>query len=66
MVMNKTALPKKKEPKMTKAVGGLRQMTAGEFKAKCLAIMDEVNKTRTPGGHPHERMQTSLLVKTIW
>jgi prevent-host-death family protein len=48
MVMNKTALAKKKEAKATEAVGGLRQIAAGEFKAKCLAIMDEVNKTGRP------------------
>ena len=45
--MSKTALAKKK-PKAAKPVGGLRQMAAGEFKAKCLAIMDEVNETGRP------------------
>ena len=46
--MNKTALAKKKNPKAATGPGGLRQMAAGEFKAKCLAIMDEVNETGRP------------------
>ena len=46
--MNKTSLAKTKKPKAATALGGLRQMAAGEFKAKCLAIMDEVNETGTP------------------
>src|ERR1017187_6239928 len=46
--MNKTALARKKRPKATGALGGGRQMAAGEFKAKCLAIMDEVNETGRP------------------
>ena len=46
--MNKTTLAKKKNPKAATGPGGLRQMAAGEFKAKCLAIMDEVNETGRP------------------
>ena len=47
--MSKTALAKKKKPKAAGTpAGGLRQMAAGEFKAKCLAIMDEVNETGRP------------------
>jgi len=46
--MSKTALAKKKKPQATKAIGGLRQMAAGEFKAKCLSVMDEVNATGRP------------------
>jgi prevent-host-death family protein len=46
--MNKTTLAKKKKPKAATGIGGLRQMAAGEFKAKCLAIMDEVNETGRP------------------
>src|SRR5271165_1051474 len=45
--MSKTALTKKKKP-AAKILSGLRQMAAGEFKAKCLAIMDEVNETGRP------------------
>jgi prevent-host-death family protein len=47
MVMSKAVLAKKK-PKAAKALGGLRQMAAGEFKAKCLGIMDEINETGRP------------------
>ena len=46
--MSKTTLTKKKKPKAAKSPSGLRQMAAGEFKAKCLAIMDEVNETGRP------------------
>ena len=47
--MSKTALAKKKKPKNRQiASAALRQMAAGEFKAKCLAIMDEVNETGRP------------------
>ena len=46
--MNKSASAKKKKPKAATGLGGLRQMAAGEFKAKCLAIMDEVNETGRP------------------
>jgi len=46
--MSKTALTKKKKPKAAKPLSGLRQMAAGEFKAKCLAIMDEVKETGRP------------------
>src|SRR5271169_817452 len=48
MVMSKTTLTKKKKPKAAKSLSGFRQMAAGEFKAKCLAIMDEVNETGRP------------------
>ena len=40
--MSKTALTKKKKP--AKTLSGLRQMAAGEFKAKVLALIDEVHK----------------------
>jgi prevent-host-death family protein len=40
----KTAPPKKKAPLPT-YMGKARQIAAGEFKAKCLAIIDEVNQT---------------------
>ena len=46
--MSKAALTKRKKPKAAKSLGGQRQMAAGEFKAKCLAIMDEVNETGRP------------------
>ena len=46
--MNKTTLAKKKKPKAASVLGGVRQIAAGEFKAKCLAIMDEVNETGRP------------------
>ncbi len=47
----------KKKPRAAKSLGGARQMAAGEFKAKCLAVMDEVNETGRPlvvtkRGHP--------------
>jgi hypothetical protein len=45
MVMSKTALATKKKPKAAEPHTGLRHMAAGEFKAKCLGIMDEVNET---------------------
>ena len=45
--MKKTASAKKK-PKATKPLAGLRQIAASEFKARCLAIMDEVNDTGRP------------------
>jgi prevent-host-death family protein len=49
MVMGKTTSAKKKKPrKQAESIGGLRQMAAGEFKAKCLAIMDEVKETGRP------------------
>ena len=44
MVMNKTA-PAKKKPAAAPTARGLQQIAAGEFKAKCLKIMDEINKT---------------------
>ena len=43
--MSKTAFTKKKKPTTAKSVGGLMQMAAGEFKAKVLGLIDEVNKT---------------------
>ena len=46
--MNKTAVAKKKKPKAASSLGSLRQMAAGEFKAKCLSIMDEVKETGRP------------------
>ena len=42
--MSKTELTKKKKPKAAKSVSGLRQMAAGEFKAKVLGLIDEVHK----------------------
>jgi prevent-host-death family protein len=47
MVMSNTALAKKK-PAATKSVGGVQRMAAGEFKAKCLRIMNEVKETGKP------------------
>ena len=46
--MSKAALTKKKKPKAARVSAGMRQMAAGEFKAKCLAIMDELNETGRP------------------
>jgi prevent-host-death family protein len=48
MVMGKTASAKKKTPKAPGLSGSLRQMAAGEFKAKCLRVMDEVKETGKP------------------
>jgi prevent-host-death family protein len=51
MVMSKSALAKKttKKPRTAaKLPLEMRQMAAGEFKAKCLAVMDEVNRTGRP------------------
>ena len=42
--MKQTALAKKK-PAAPKTGLGIQHMAAGEFKAKCLKIMDEINKT---------------------
>ena len=42
------AAQKKKKPTAAASLSGIRQMAAGEFKAKCLAIMDEVNETGRP------------------
>ncbi len=42
--MKTTALAKKKKP-AAKTLGGVRQMAAGEFKAKCLGVLDEVQET---------------------
>ena len=47
MVMNKTATAKKKA-KAAKFPGNMRKMAAGEFKAKCLSVMDEVKRTGRP------------------
>lgn len=46
--MSKVEMAKKKRPKAAKVSAGMRQMAAGEFKAKCLAIMDELNETGRP------------------
>jgi prevent-host-death family protein len=43
--MNKTALAKKKKAKAATTLGGPRQIAAGEFKAKCLGVLDEVQNT---------------------
>jgi len=48
MVMSKTASAGKKKPKAATPVSSMRQMAAGEFKAKCLRIMDEINETGKP------------------
>jgi len=42
--MKQTALAKRK-PAAPKTGLGIQHMAAGEFKAKCLKIMDEINKT---------------------
>ena len=42
--MNKTAFAKKK-PADAETARGIQQIADGEFKAKCLKIMDEINKT---------------------
>ena len=46
--MSKTVLVKKKKPAVAKPLGAVRQIAAGEFKAKCLRIMDEINETGNP------------------
>jgi prevent-host-death family protein len=48
MVMSKMASAKKKKPKAAGPAGSIRQMAAGEFKAKCLRVMDEVKETGRP------------------
>jgi prevent-host-death family protein len=48
MVMSKAVVSKKKKPKQAKPHTGVRQMAAGEFKAKCLSVMDEVKETGRP------------------
>ena len=48
MVMSKSATATKKKPKVARVAGATRQMAAGEFKAKCLRIMDELNETGRP------------------
>lgn len=48
MDMSATVTARKKK-KLNKVVtAGLREMAAGEFKAKCLRIMDEINETGRP------------------
>ncbi len=46
--MSKNTVARKKKPKAAESLSGLRQMAAGEFKAKCLSIMDEVKATGRP------------------
>ncbi|HZD30712.1 MAG TPA: type II toxin-antitoxin system prevent-host-death family antitoxin [Candidatus Angelobacter sp.] len=47
--MSRATTAKRKNPKAaTTQMGGMRQIAAGEFKSKCLAIMDEVNQTGRP------------------
>ena len=46
--MSKVTLAKRKNPAAARTISGIRQMAAGEFKAKCLGIMDEVNETGRP------------------
>ena len=48
MVISRTVVAKRKKPKAAVRPTGLRQMAAGEFKAKCLAVMDEVKATGKP------------------
>jgi prevent-host-death family protein len=43
--MNKTAVAKKNKSSVAGNLSGRRQMAAGEFKAKCLGVMDEVQET---------------------
>ncbi|MGA7459696.1 MAG: type II toxin-antitoxin system prevent-host-death family antitoxin [Candidatus Korobacteraceae bacterium] len=43
--MASKALAKKKSAAKAADIGKIRQVAAGEFKAKCLAIIDEVNET---------------------
>ena len=43
--MSKSALANKKKPKATSTVNSLKQMGAGEFKAKCLGVLDDVHDT---------------------
>lgn len=45
--MSKAAIVNKKRPKAV-SLSGVRQIAAGEFKAKCLRIMDEINETGEP------------------
>ena len=46
--MSITAPAKKKKPRAAKPLAGVRQIAAGEFKAKCLKLMDEINETGRP------------------
>jgi prevent-host-death family protein len=48
MVMSRTVVAKGKKPKTAVRPTWLRQMAAAEFKAKCLAVMDEVKATGKP------------------
>src|SRR5271167_2414592 len=43
--MASKALAKKKSAAKAADIGEIRHVAAGEFKAKCLAIIDEVNET---------------------
>ncbi len=46
--MNEAVALKKKRSKQATPHKGVRQMAAGEFKAKCLRVMDEVKETGRP------------------
>ncbi len=46
--MSKAVSANKKKAKAAKTLSGLRQMAAGEFKAKCLSVMNEVKETGRP------------------
>jgi prevent-host-death family protein len=49
MVMRSSiAVVKKPKKKVARLAPGQRRMAAGEFKAKCLGIMDEVQETGIP------------------
>jgi prevent-host-death family protein len=48
MVMSKIVLVKKKRPAVAKPLGAVRQIAAGEFKARCLRLMDEIKETGKP------------------
>ena len=43
--MSGVVAAKRKKPNATGSFSGQRHMAAGEFKAKCLSIMDEVQKS---------------------
>ena len=43
--MSRTAVTGKKKSRTAKNLSGYRQMAAGEFKAKVLGLIDEVNET---------------------
>jgi len=46
--MSKKILVKKKKSAVVKPLGAVRQIAAGEFKAKCLRLMDEIKETGKP------------------